>query len=392
MGKLPRDRIPISEVLRVSRTRGEQAGSIDRGRSNDNNCGSGTGGSVGDGTVANSGSFPSVDNTPTAWGVLDGYHNNLMICVNALHAYYGDLLELSMPAFTSLEFGDDLLSTDPETGPISTLASLELEGYLTPVAQAKASRTQVDESIYFNSDHDCCREAYDILGSLCFLDLNDAPSVSRSTPNSTSTTAGTAHRVPLDHILHLNRETSERLGRLLGCSCARYPLLALLYASIISRVMIWYKEAADCTQRASQSPEAVAADTVLCHVSPSDSIIGSLLPWSSTAVSTVNKSGAYTPTLARGPTIAVAPTKMTMGSFEIDDQQVQTALRIQLLLGEMRRTGRLIDLFTSRSSSAVDEFTFSGIDRLYKSLSSWLKEEYSETSDAIRSRLKEIST
>ena len=274
----------------------------------------------------------------------------------------------------------------------------ELEHYSTPEEQTKASRIQVDESIYFNGefllsigskDHNCCRKAHDILGSLSLLNPNITSSTSRSVADPTSAISGTTSCVPLDHILHLNRESSEQLGYLLACSCARYPHLALLYASIISRIMIWYEQAASCSQRASWRPEVAVADTVLCHLSPSGYMTGSLSSWS---CSTVNTGSAGTPTLTGATAIAVIPTHMTMGSFEIDDKQVQTALRTQLLLGEIRRTSNLIQLFASQSSSDIDEFTFSGVDSLYKSLSSWLRIEHLRVTDIIQSKLKEINS
>lgn len=395
MGKPPRDRIRISEVPGVSHTpgerAGEQAGRIDRERSDDNSSSSGTG----ENTVQSSGSFPSANTIPPIWGAVDGYHNDIMTGVNVLDAFHSNFLEMSLPSLTPLDFGDDLLSANPGTAPISTLGSPEFEGYSTSVGQTKAPQTQVDESIYVDSEfmppegskgHDCCREGYDILRGLSFHGLEGSDSISRPAPNSASTTTNNAHRVPLDHILRLNRESIERLGRLLACSCARCPHLALLYASIISRVMIWYQQAAGCTQRASWSPDTVTADTALCHASPFGPIAGSLSPWASTT------GDASSPSLTGATALDVAPTRMAMGSFVIDDQEVQTALRIQLLLGEIRRTGNLIDLFTSRSSSGVDEFTFSGVDSLYKILSSWLRREHSRVTDIIRSRLKEIST
>ena len=347
----------------------------DRDRSDDSSCRScaGTGIFIGDGIIHNSGSISSINNAATDCGVTYGYHDDLM----KLDAFYGELSQLD---FTSFEYEDDLISINPEIGPIFTLGSPELERYLTPAAHTEGSRTQVDGDIYFDSEfipsagckvHDCCREAYDILGSLSFLNLSSAYSTSRSSTDSASTTASTANNVPLDHVLRLNRESSERLSRLLACSCARDPHLVLLYASIISRVLNWYQKASECTQRGSWSTEAVATDAN---------------PGPSRAART--SSASFT----RVTSLAVAPTQMAMGSFDIHDQQVQTALRIQLLSGEIRKTGDLIDLFTSQGSSNVDEFTFSDVDSLYKSLGSWLRREYSKTADVMKSRLKEVST
>jgi hypothetical protein len=64
---------------------------------------------------------------------------------------------------------------------------------------------------------------------------------------------------------------------------------------------------------------------------------------------------------------------------------------IQLLLGEIAKIGFLIDLFTSESANGVDEFTSGNVDGLYKSLSSWLRQEHLRVSDILRSRLKDVS-
>lgn len=372
----------------VSRAPGESSGSINNDRSDEYNSSSGTGGSIDDSVVLNSEPFPSVDNALSAWGAVDSYSNDLMMGVDVPDALHNDPLGRSLHDFTSLDFGD-LLYTNREDGSISTLGSSELENCLTPATQTHSSH-QFDASIQCDNalmspagsqSLDCSREASDILRGLSFLKINMAHSV----PGSVST-ASTTNSVPFDRILHLNRESSERLGRLLTCSCARCPHHALLYASIISLILTWYQEAAGCTQTVSWSPAAVAADTI-----SSGSISGFPSPWSSTSVSTVNTGGASTPTLINATAPTVAPTQMAIGSFNIDDQQVQTALRIQLLLGESRGIGSLIDRFTSLSSSSVDDFAFSSVDSLYKSLSSWLRREHSRMADIMRSQLKEVS-
>ena len=408
MGKPPRERLRIGIVSSVSGTTGEHVNNIDMDRSDDKGCGRGiiTDPPIDNSIVPGSRLFPGVNKLPLVWGAADGYTNNFMN-VDTPDAFHNHLFGHSLPNYTCLQFHDDVLSTDLETEPVSTLGSPELETYPTPMAQTMASSlTQVEESLFFdntsirpvdNSSHDCSREAYDIMGRLSFLDSDKARNsdkvrntVPRPAQSSTTTTTSIAHGVPFDHILSLNRESTQRLGRLLACSCCQCPHLALLYASIISLVLIWYQQAAGCcTQIDSWSP----ADTMSCHVSlPGSTLSRPPSPWSSTVASMVNTGRANTPTMTGATVLAVAPTQMAMGSFHIDDQQVQTALRIQLLLGEIRRMGGLIDLFASRSSSGVDEFTFSSVDGLYKSVSSWLRREHSRLADSMRSQLKEFST
>ena len=383
--------VGITCVYGVSRKAGKPPRNRDR---LDDKSGDGTGGSAGNGLLPSSGSGSSLDSVCTTWGKMDGYHHSLMPSVHVSDAFRDNAIDLSLPALSSLEFDDDL-SANHETDPISSLGSPELEHYSTPAEQTQASRIAVEESMYFSSefmlpiggkDHNCFREAHEILGGLSLLNPNTASSVSRSVADLTSAISGTTNCVPLDHILRLNRESSEQLGYLLACSCARYPHLALLYASIISRIMIWYEQAASGSPTASWSPDVAVADTVLCHLSPPGYITGSLSSWSSSTGST------GTPTLTEPTAIAVTPTHMTMGSFDIDNKQVQTALRTQLLLGEIRRMSHLIQLFASRSSGDIDEFTFSGVDSLYKSLSSWLRIEHLRITDIIQSKLKEVNS
>lgn len=346
----------------------------------------------------------------SAWPKLDSYRNNLIPAVHLLDAFRDHPIDLSLPALNALEF-DDHLSAGHDTDPItSTLGSPTVDNDSTSAGQSRASSTryqldQFDESLYFNSDlmlpiptkdHNCCREAHEILGVLSLLNPNLASSTSSSLGTDLASTAsGITNSLPLDHILRLIRESSEQLGYLLACSCARYPHLALLYASIISRIMIWYEQAASGCQRASWSPEVAVADPIMDHFSSSSAGYmtgtGALSSWSN---STVNTGGTCTPTRtgSSSATIAVTSTHLTMGSFAIDDTQVQRALRTQLLLGEMRRTSHLIQLFASRSSSDLDGYAFVGVDGLYKSLSSWLNMEHVRITDIIQSKLKEINS
>ena len=395
MGKPARVRLRIPE-LPVNHCRPEgYTGIRISDRPDDEICNSGATGSVSDGMLINSGPFHSVNSVPSAWGVDHSDNKNLMTTIDGSDVVQNDPSRSSVSSFASLDFYRDLLDPNLQTGPLSTLGSPNFEGYPSSAAEITASQPHTDENVLFDSasipsarsgDHDCSREANDILCSLSLLHLNKKSGLPGSASSYASTTASITNRVPFDHILRLNRESSERLGRLLACHCARWPHQALLYASIISLVLSWYEEAADYTHKASYTPVDTAADIASSRESQS----GCQSPWSTTVVDTLNLEGLRIPTETQAMALAVAPTHMALGSFKIDDEQVQCALRIQVLLGEVKRTGSLIDLY--RSSSGVNESTFGSVDGLYTSLSSWLRKEHSRIADDMRSRLMEAST
>ena len=398
-GKPPRGRIRLLEAPSTSRTSGEHAhaGNDDGDRRGNTSCSRGTDAYGYDGNCGQ---------------ILDGHPISLGISVISPDTTRNDHLRPPLAYFTSMEFDDGFLS-DMETWPMSTHARSGFESYASPAAQTDAAQAQVGENTALegdslqsasNKDHDCFREAYDILGSLSFHRLNNASSIPQSPPpGSASMRARTTNRVPLDHVLRLNREASERLGRLLTCSCSRLPQLTILYASIISQVFICYQQAADCSQSASRSPADMRLDTaptshrVSLTGSSSSSVSGSgsgPSTWSSTTARTPSAGrGKNTPPVVQFPG-PVAPAKMAIGTFNIDDLPVQNALKIQLLAGEMKRAGRLVDQFALHSldgQCATDEYTFSDVHSLYQSLDMWLRSEHSRIANMMKAKLRELN-
>ncbi|KAH6986777.1 hypothetical protein EDB80DRAFT_874802 [Ilyonectria destructans] len=298
---------------------------------------------------------------------LDGLFKDL----SALDGLFNDMNGQLIPNSPSLNFGEiaftdyfnNHLSPNLQPGPFPTPESTDWRSYLPTEAsttQPTARHSPSDANSHSDrtamppagiGGHDCPREAYDILRNLSFPNPNKIHSTpSLGTPASATSSVG--NQVPLDHVLRLNSEASERLGPLLTCSCARSPHLAFLYASIISRVLLWYQQAAAYTQSATWS-----------HATPDCSL---------------SMGGAKSPgtTAPYATGLAVAPAKMAIGSFNVDDLRIQTALKIQLLSGEMGRAGRLIDQFTSLNSGGqcqTDESNLGSIDRLYQSLHAWLR-------------------
>ncbi|KAI1641359.1 hypothetical protein F4809DRAFT_654824 [Biscogniauxia mediterranea] len=405
MGKPPRERLQMSATPGQPRAPREQdgagRGNRHRGKSH-SRC---TSGSISDTMLSRSRSNSSVNEMPSAWGSVDEYPGNLV-----MDAFHNDQLGPSLTNFTSLDpgdwimsntIGDDLSSTNLDPEPFPPLGWPEFESSPDSTGQATGSHPLIDERGYLDSSfmmhddgkaHDCSREAYEILGSLSLPNFNKAHSANTSAPSST---AGSANNVPLDFVLHLNREASERLGCLLSCPCASQPHLAFLYATILSRILLWYHQEASSPKPSARSPPSEAS--IRAGMSPPSSVFGSVgrspSSWLSAATSTTNTtaSGSSTPSGVVARMSDMAPTQMSMGCFSIDDQQVQTALRIQLLLGEMKRISCLIDAFTSRGSSGMNDSSRGNVDAVYKSLGSLLGGEHSNIIEMMRTRLKEVS-
>ncbi|KAF2800328.1 hypothetical protein K505DRAFT_12204 [Melanomma pulvis-pyrius CBS 109.77] len=244
---------------------------------------------------------------------------------------------LPMSAFTSLDF--------PEWPTVdhfnSNLFPNTPESYATqftthPIHPRK-SLPIVDEIL---PHHDCSRKAYELLGK---LSLFDDPSLS---------TTLAADEVPFDHVLRISREASEQLSKLLTCSCAACPSLTFLKASIISKVLSWYHQAAICMQVTS-----------------------------SRALTAIPNS--------------VTPASIAVGTFSVDDERVQAALKIQLLLGEMRRASCLIDQFSIHGTGLTyhdDQSNPDSVNRLYQHLTTWLKGEHSRMVHIMRSKLRELNS
>lgn len=157
--------------------------------------------------------------------------------------------------------------------------------------------------------------------------------------------------VPFDHMLCLSREAIDQLTKLQACSCAPCPSLAFLKASIVSKVLLWYHQATICMQ--------AAASRIPTTMPPS-----------------------------------VPPANIAIGTFSVDDERVQAALKIQLLLGEMRRAGLLIDRFTLHEEDSIinnNKPSLDRVDGLYQHLTTWLKAEHSRIIHIMRTKLREVN-
>jgi hypothetical protein len=208
--------------------------------------------------------------------------------------------------------------------------------------------------------HSCPRGSYEL-----FRDLI-CPGPFLHAPEKDSETVA----AQLDQVLHFNRAAIERLARLLKCPCAKSGHRVMVHASIVSRILIWYQQAAGWTGGPSGEvkPSTVTA-------SSSDSASPTLSPPTTDAETTIS------PMLVQSTGFAVTQVSISMGSFDIDNQDLQSAIRAQLVLSELKKMATLIDRFVSQDCGD------SGVENLYTHLGVWLRGEYLKTVGTLRARL-----
>lgn len=222
-----------------------------------------------------------------------------------------------------------------------------------------------------HQSHSCPRESYEILRDLI------CPSPYLHAPEADSDPVS----AQLDQVLRCTRNAIDRLTRLLRCPCGRSGHRVMVHASIVSRILLWYQQAAGWTYSNTWPPRPLA----LVNSPTSSSGSPSSPPPYVTAADTDTIS---TPTLAQSTGFVVEHVPVSMGTFSIEDQNVQAAFRDQLVLSELKRTTSLIDLFTSQDSC---ESSTNGIAGLYTHLGAWLRSEHSRTVRILTTRLSALN-
>ncbi|KAI1659934.1 hypothetical protein F4813DRAFT_329691 [Daldinia decipiens] len=193
--------------------------------------------------------------------------------------------------------------------------------------------------------HSCARESYEIFADL----ICPAPDLHAPNTNSDTVTAR------LDQVLHFNRKAIDRLSGLLECSCAKSGHRVMVHASIISRILIWYQQAAGWPSPS--TPSSSGSDEAADARSPNLRI------------------------LPRTTGFIVTDVPATLGTFGIEDQKMQASIRNHLVLSELNKMSALIDLFSSHFS---DESSVAGAGSLYTYIAAWLRNEYDKTMRDLR--------
>ncbi|KAL9618841.1 MAG: hypothetical protein Q9160_006500 [Pyrenula sp. 1 TL-2023] len=181
----------------------------------------------------------------------------------------------------------------------------------------------------------------------------EASTISSSLCSGTSTSIGTT----LDKVLHSNKAALGNLSRLLDCSCAQQPHLALLYASIVSKILLRYRIAAHV-----QSPSLPG---VLSK--PLTSSFAQSSPISSKVGQPLRPGGVF-------------PTSIQIGVFNMDEED-QLTLQRGLLLRETRKVEKVIDKMASLDGghNIDDDCSESTVASWYALSSNKLRIELHET-------------
>jgi hypothetical protein len=250
---------------------------------------------------------------------------------------------------------------------IPPVPSSATENRLLATASKPDSSVRMKSACYHR--HSCPRESYEIFRDLICLspDLH-APEVG-SDPVSAQ----------LDQVLRCTRNAIDRLTRLLRCPCARSGHRVMVHASIVSRILLWYQQAAEWTCSTTWPSRTLA--TVDSPTSSSAS------PSSPSAYEASNDTDTTTtPTLVQFTGFVVEHVPVSMGTFSIDDQNVQAVFRDQMVLSELKRTASLIELFTSQDSC---DSSINGTAGLHSHLGEWLRSEHARIVRTLTTRLSE---
>ncbi|KAI0405959.1 hypothetical protein F4802DRAFT_596629 [Xylaria palmicola] len=251
-----------------------------------------------------------------------------------------------------------------QCGPTATQRPTDSGGTPGAIFDATASR------------YSCAQESKDIMRVLYCA--NPSTPISDGVP---------ARTLDLGSVLTRSRDIVGRLEILLKCPCARSPHMAMLYSSIVSRMLLWYRQAA-WTATTVGAPSLSSIPSVLAAQEPMSVFSDGIMPKAGAAETPDDKSSG----------VSVLAMPVMVGDFQTDDRNLQTAITNCLLLSELRKVGGLIDTFISIGQSDLQATGDAcpmgeelggcqGDAALFASLGAWLRTEHGHISKRARSGL-----
>ncbi|KAI1342193.1 hypothetical protein F5Y15DRAFT_374477 [Xylariaceae sp. FL0016] len=224
---------------------------------------------------------------------------------------------------------------------------------------------------YTQGGYSCARKSYEILASL----ICPAPDLHAPDTNLDTVTA------QMDQVLHFNRKAIDRLTQLLRCTCAKTGHRIVVHASIISRILMWYQQAAGWS--CSSFSDARASSRV--EMAADEPSSAALLTGSDAQL---DGHATESRTLSQTTGFIVSHVPASMGTFGIEDQKMQMAIRNHLVSSELRKMSSLIDLF---SSYCAEDSSVSSVAGLYVNTVAWIRSEYNMTLNGVRAKHRSLS-
>lgn len=194
-----------------------------------------------------------------------------------------------------------------------------------PSSTATTAASSIPESLQVPTAPavDCEAEAFNALHSLhsCTMLHTDHPGEIKHSATRTITSYGgvTDYMPPLDKVLHFNRSAVSTLKGLLNSPGVHQPHLALLYMTIVSKVLFWYRLVVSSQYQSQSSLRFPSSESnnSSSHSSP---------PGTSSSISDR----------------AVKPVAFQIGVFDLGDED-QKLLMKGVLLREVRKLESVVD-------------------------------------------------
>ncbi|CAN8098529.1 unnamed protein product [Discula destructiva] len=316
-----------------------------------------------DNLMAMNSAYPNHELFLRSPGTMDGFDDPFAFSDTPTSTTFGsdargtvDPLDLtfSSPEFHSFAdwvHPDDLMHT-PENSDIDTTPSLSSSSR----ASSHDYLQGLSDNMMAADTHNCNKLAYATLESLSFR------------AESMNLAQGEPLTQTMDKVLNRNKVAVNNMHQLLKCSCSKSPHLAMLYASITSKILMWYQLATGCTTPTTSWDYFSSLSNPTPPLSASSSpAMGFMQPRSP---------------VAQANQFVVTPMQFSVGAFSVDDESAAEALRKQLLLSELKKAGNLIDLLSIQGRDAL---ATGEVNDIYSALGTWLKCELNRTIASLRS-------
>ena len=213
----------------------------------------------------------------------------------------------------------------PSSTPTPTAATPTAAAATTTTTITRTSSSVPERPQPRTAPYDCEAEAFTALHSLhsCTMLHTDHPGELKQTTTTrkrTSFGGVTDHMPPLDKVLYFNRAAINTLKDLLNTPCVPQPHIVLLYMTIASKILFWYRLVVSSQHQPKSRPHSPGSD--------SDN--------SSTGQPTPPK------TSSNMSDRAVKPVSFQIGVFDLEDED-QKLLMKGVLLREVRKLQSVVD-------------------------------------------------